>query len=134
MMTRVMTVEAGGQMFGIPLDAVVETVRIRRERIHPIGRRARFRAAQSDHSPHRIGHERWAGAVTAHLCPTRLSWSRRAAASWRGFEVDRFGERMDVMLKPPERIAVRHAGNRGHDAARATGACYWSSNLQEVLR
>ena len=32
MMTRVMTVEAGGQLFGIPLDAVVETVRVPRQR------------------------------------------------------------------------------------------------------
>ena len=37
MMTRVMTVEAGGQVFGIPLDAVVETVRIPREQIHSVG-------------------------------------------------------------------------------------------------
>ena len=37
MMTRVMTVEAGGQLFGIPLDAMVETVRIRREEIRSVG-------------------------------------------------------------------------------------------------
>ena len=55
MMTRVMTVEAGGQWFGIPLDAVVED-NSHPPRGNPI-RRARpgFRAAQSDRSPHRAG-------------------------------------------------------------------------------
>ncbi len=42
MMTRVMTVEAGGQMFGIPLDAVVETVRVPRARIQAIGEAGAF--------------------------------------------------------------------------------------------
>jgi two-component system chemotaxis sensor kinase CheA len=37
MMTRVMTVETAGQVFGIPLDMVVETAMIRRDRIVPIG-------------------------------------------------------------------------------------------------
>ncbi|HEY9348058.1 MAG TPA: chemotaxis protein CheA, partial [Inquilinus sp.] len=37
MMTRVMMVEAGGQMFGIPFDAVLETVRVARDRIVPVG-------------------------------------------------------------------------------------------------
>jgi two-component system, chemotaxis family, sensor kinase CheA len=37
MVTRVTTVEAGGQLFGIPLDAVIETVRVRRDEIHAVG-------------------------------------------------------------------------------------------------
>jgi two-component system, chemotaxis family, sensor kinase CheA len=37
MMTDVMTVEAGGQTFGIPLEAVVETLRVTRREIVPVG-------------------------------------------------------------------------------------------------
>ncbi len=40
MMTRVMTVEAGDQIFGIPLDAIVETIRVPRDSIprwEPLG-------------------------------------------------------------------------------------------------
>ena len=37
MMTHVMTVEAGGQMFGVPLDAIVETVSVPRTAIKGIG-------------------------------------------------------------------------------------------------
>ena len=38
MMTRVMTVEAGGQWFGIPLDAVIETIRVPRHEIRSVGK------------------------------------------------------------------------------------------------
>ena len=54
MMTRVVTVEAGGQVFGIPLDAVIETVRIPREQILFGGKRTRLRVTQPNDSPHRI--------------------------------------------------------------------------------
>ena len=37
MMTQVMTVEAAGQVFGVPLDAVIETVRVSRDAIAPVG-------------------------------------------------------------------------------------------------
>ena len=37
MVTRVMTVETCGQVFGIPLDAIVESLRVPRARIQPIG-------------------------------------------------------------------------------------------------
>ena len=37
MMTRVMSVEAAGQAAGLPLDLVVETALIARERVVPIG-------------------------------------------------------------------------------------------------
>ena len=37
MMTQVLTVEAAGQVFGVPMDAVVETVRVNRDAIAPIG-------------------------------------------------------------------------------------------------
>ena len=34
---RVMTVEVGGQVFGIPIDAVIETIRVPRDRISRAG-------------------------------------------------------------------------------------------------
>ena len=37
MMTQVLTVEAAGQVFGVPMDAVVETVRVSRDAIAPVG-------------------------------------------------------------------------------------------------
>ena len=46
-MSRVMTVEAGGQAFGIPLDALVETLRVPRERIRPLGAASGLRVARA---------------------------------------------------------------------------------------
>jgi two-component system chemotaxis sensor kinase CheA len=37
MMTRVMPVMAGSERFGVPLDAISETIRVRRSEIVPIG-------------------------------------------------------------------------------------------------
>ena len=57
MMTRVLTVEAAGQVFGMPMEAVVETVRVARDG-HRVGRRrAGHRAAQ----PHDSGDRSRAG-------------------------------------------------------------------------
>ena len=37
MMTHVMTVEAGGQMFGLPLEAIIETTRVPQAAISKVG-------------------------------------------------------------------------------------------------
>ena len=58
MMTQVMVVEAGGQVFGIPLDAVLETLRLPRGEIVIGRRRPRLRAAQ----PHRAADRPGRGA------------------------------------------------------------------------
>ena len=42
MLVRVITVEAGGQTFGIPVEMVVETVRLDRAQIHPVGNASAF--------------------------------------------------------------------------------------------
>jgi two-component system, chemotaxis family, sensor kinase CheA len=101
MMTQVMTVESGGQIFGIPLDAVVETVRVRRDAISGVGgarviiQRNRtipildltqVLSAGSDMQP---SHEGDAAVIIASV-----------AGQWVGICVDRPGERMEVMLKP----------------------------------
>jgi two-component system, chemotaxis family, sensor kinase CheA len=98
MMTRVMTVEAGGQWFGIPLDAVIETVRVQREEIRPVGQAHAFVLR------HRT--------VPLIELATSLGWAKAGPSSEAtvvvassggvlgGLEVDRLGGRMDVMLKP----------------------------------
>jgi two-component system chemotaxis sensor kinase CheA len=100
MMTRVMTVEAGGQWFGIPLDAVIETVRVQREEIRPVGQAHAFVLR------HRT--------VPLIGLATSLGWAKAEPSSEAtvvvassggvlgGLEVDRLGGRMDVMLKPVE--------------------------------
>jgi two-component system, chemotaxis family, sensor kinase CheA len=99
MMTRVMTVEAGSQVFGLPLDMVVETAMIARDRIVPIGRAAAF--AWRDKTVPLVNLVESLG-LTAQ--PAKTGQARVVITSAGGrfgaVEVDRLGERMDVMLKP----------------------------------
>jgi two-component system chemotaxis sensor kinase CheA len=100
MMTQVLTVEAGGQTFGIPLDAVIETIRVPVSAVAAVG------------TAHAIAHRNLTLPVFEL---TRLLQVRAPAAEdtteaviivisflgqWGGIRVDRPGERMEVMLKP----------------------------------
>ena len=80
MMTRVMTVEAGGQWFGIPLDAVIETVRVRRDEIRSVGQAHAF--VLRNRTVPLIGLAATLDGRRRNRAPTRPSSSRRAAACW----------------------------------------------------
>ena len=98
MMSRVMTVEAGGQVFGIPLEAVIETVRFSRDRIVPVGAAQAFvlrdRTAPLVDLGEALGQPATPVAEEANVVVIS------AAGQIVGLRVDRLGERMDVMLKP----------------------------------
>jgi two-component system, chemotaxis family, sensor kinase CheA len=99
MMSSVMSVEAGGQMFGVPLDTVMETVRVSRSAIAGVGRGKAivirqqtmpvFDLAQMLDVPRSESSTSEATlvitAVDGQLC---------------ALDVDALGERLDVILKP----------------------------------
>jgi two-component system chemotaxis sensor kinase CheA len=100
--SQVMTVSAGGQTFGIPLDAVRETLRVPRDVIAPVG------AGQA---------MVYRGRTVPLVELAGLLEAKRPALARRGdaivvmveiegelgaLEVDGVGERMEVMLKPLE--------------------------------
>ncbi|MES2605706.1 MAG: chemotaxis protein CheA [Pseudomonadota bacterium] len=101
MMTQVMTVEAGGQTFGIPLDAVIETIRVPVNTLIGVG------------AAHAIAHRNRTLPVfeLANLLHVQspavanddaIIVITSFAGQWGGIRVDRIGERMEVMLKPLE--------------------------------
>lgn len=100
MMTRVMTVEAGGQWFGIPLDAVIETIRVPRHEIRSVGKAhalvLRNRTVPLIGLAATLG---WAKAESSADATVVVASSGGVSG---GLEVDRLGARMDVMLKPAE--------------------------------
>jgi two-component system chemotaxis sensor kinase CheA len=114
MMSAVMTVEAGGQVFGIPLEAMVETLRLQRSGVTAVGAAQAFvwrertlplidlGEALGDHrgAERRVGD----GDGDVHTVVTST------LGQYAGLQVDRIGERMDVMLKPMEGLL---AGMRG---------------------
>jgi two-component system chemotaxis sensor kinase CheA len=112
MMTRLMTVEAGGQVFGVPLDSVVETVRVPRDRISFIGAAQAF-VLRSRTLP-LCDLAQALGAAPAAAPPDEATVVvARAAGQLCGLEVDRVGERLDVMLKPMDGLLSGMPGVAG---------------------
>ena len=100
MLTRVMTVHAGGQVFGVPFDAIVETVRVPRDAIRPLGAGRAF-VLRNETIPvvdlaHSLGLPPAAATGQASIL---VVWAGGIRA---GLEIDRPGERMDMILKPVE--------------------------------
>jgi two-component system, chemotaxis family, sensor kinase CheA len=113
MMSRVMTVEAGGQIFGIPFDSVVETLRLPHDRIARLGAAEAFVLREKT-----VPLIRLASALGLADPPEgRAGEAAIVVAAVNGelggIEVDRFGERLDVMLKPMEGLLARTAGLAG---------------------
>jgi two-component system chemotaxis sensor kinase CheA len=111
-MSRVMTVESGGQAFGIPLDALVETLRLPLERIRPIGAGRAF--VLRDRTVPLIDLSESLGTVRSTEAGEAADVVvANVAGRWAAFEVDRVGERMDVMLKPMEGLLAGMPGVAG---------------------
>jgi two-component system chemotaxis sensor kinase CheA len=112
MMNRVMTVEAGGQLFGIPMEALVETVRLDREQIAPIGAARAFvlrdRTLPLINLADAVG-DAGPNAARDHAHVAVVS----AGGALGGLEVDRLGEPLDVMLKPMNGLLAGTPGVAG---------------------
>jgi two-component system, chemotaxis family, sensor kinase CheA len=129
--TRVMMVEAGGTLFGIPMDVIAETVRVGGDRIRTIKQAETFVLRDT---------------VVPLLRLTRLLGIRapeieaeaaavlvvRVAGQLAGLVVDRFREGMDVILKPMEGVLAGIAGYAG-TALLGDGRVLLVLNLRELL-
>jgi two-component system chemotaxis sensor kinase CheA len=112
-MSRIMVVEAGGQLFGISMDAVSETVRVTPDRISRIknndGFVLRDRAvpivslAACMKLPEQKRHEK----------APRLLIVIEAAGRIAAFEIDAIRDRLDVVLKPMQGLLEGARGYAG---------------------
>jgi two-component system chemotaxis sensor kinase CheA len=112
MMTRVMTVETAGQVFGFPLDTVVETAAVPRGHLVSIGRGRAFvlrdRTVPLVDLAESLGLSRAAKPIgEAKIVVTS------AAGGLGGIEVEKLGDRMDVMLKPMDGLLRNMRGVAG---------------------
>lgn len=112
MMTRVMTAEVSGQVFGVPLDSVVETVSVARNAISEIGAgRAvvlRNRTLPVLDLATELGLSAGSEAAREVKMIVIANGDQLGA-----IEVESLGERMDVMLKPLEGLLQGMTGIAG---------------------
>jgi two-component system chemotaxis sensor kinase CheA len=132
LVTQVMTVEAGGQLFGIPLDAIVETLRVEQDRIFPVG------AAHAIVLRNRtIPLVRLADVLTRRSKHERDDAGPIVIARFDGelgaVQVDRIGERMDVILKPLEGLLSGVPGVAG-STLLGDGSVLLVLDLGELVR
>jgi two-component system chemotaxis sensor kinase CheA len=132
MISRVLTVQAGDQMFGVPLDAVVETVRLPRDRIIPVG--AARAIVLRDRTIPIIDLAAALGRADAkvegsdsHIVIASIS------GQFGGLEVDRLGDRLDVMLKPMDGLLSGMPGIAG-TTVLGDGRVLIVLDLPELLR
>jgi two-component system, chemotaxis family, sensor kinase CheA len=112
MMTNVMTVEANGQMFGIPLDVVVETVRVGRDAIAGVG--AARALVLRDRTVPVFELAGLLGVSCESSAGNEAIIVVTAFAGQLGaIEVDRIGGRMEVMLAPLEGLLAGMPGLAG---------------------
>jgi two-component system, chemotaxis family, sensor kinase CheA len=132
MITRVMTVEAGGQMFGIALDSMAETVRIDRERIMPVGAAHAFalrnRIVPLFDLAELVGISQSPPASAEAIVVVAVIGGDLA-----GLQVDRLGERMDVMLNPMDGLLQGTPGIAG-TTLLGDGRVLIVLDLPELLR
>jgi two-component system chemotaxis sensor kinase CheA len=114
LMTQVMTVEAGGQAFGIPVDAIVETVRVANEGISGVGD-ARVIVHRDRTIPVLELGTVLDGSQNVKTCDDNHATVVIAmvAGQWVGLQVDHPGERMEVILKPLDGLLSGTSGIAG---------------------
>lgn len=112
MMTRVMTVEIGGQAFGVPLASVVETVRLPRGAVRAIGGAQAFVLRDRTVALVHLGAVLGAQNVAAETSEANVVVAC-VGGQWVGLQVERIGSRMDIMLKPADGLLSGIAGVSG---------------------
>jgi two-component system chemotaxis sensor kinase CheA len=112
MMTSVMTVQAGGQMFGLPLEAVVETVRVPRGAIAGVGAAHAFVLRDRTIPVIELAPAPGAGE-SLEAAGDAIVVIAALAGQMIGIRVDQLGERMEVILKPLEGLLAGTPGISG---------------------
>jgi two-component system chemotaxis sensor kinase CheA len=132
LVTQVMTVEAGGQLFGIPLDSVVETIRVAKESIFPVG--AAHAIVLRDRT---VPLVRLAEVLAKHTEKRGDDEGPIVIAQLGGglgaVQVDRVGERMDVILKPLDGLLADVPGIAG-STLLGDGSVLLVLDLAEIVR
>jgi two-component system chemotaxis sensor kinase CheA len=131
--TNVMMIEASGRRFGVPMDLIVETVRVPAEDIH------RFKQAQTVVLRGRIVPLRALSDLLALEQPPRLNGDGehavlvvRLGTESLGLLVDEFHGTSDIILKPMEGVLAGITGFAG-TALMGDGSVLMVLNPKEIV-
>jgi len=98
---RIMTVQAGGELFGVPIEAIAETVRLPRSQIVPIKDGQAFVLRDKVVPTCRLDRLLdLAGPGVGDRTRDALILVTDAGGQTAGIEIDAIGERLDVVVKP----------------------------------
>lgn len=112
MLTTVMSVEAGGQMFGVPLDTMVETIRVPRAAVAPVGA-ARAVVVRDQTIPVFDLAQMLGAAGAPRLADEATIVIAACGGQHCGLDVDALGERLDIILKPLDGLLAGTPGITG---------------------
>jgi two-component system chemotaxis sensor kinase CheA len=129
---RIMVVESGGQLFGLPMDAVSETVRLAPDRISRIKNNDGF-----------VLHDRIVPICSlaelmklpiqdAPQAETRILVVSEVGGKTTAFEVDAIRDRLEVVLKPMQGLLANARGYAG-TTLLGDGAVLLVLDLKEIL-
>ncbi len=131
--TNVMMIESGGCRFGVPMDAIVETVRVNAEDIH------RFKQAMTAVLRGRVVPLRPLNELLSIGVPARLNGDGehavlviRVGVETVGLLVDEFHGTSDIILKPLEGVLAGITGFAG-TALMGDGSVLMILNPKELL-
>ena len=110
-MSRIMVVEAGGQLFGIAMDAVSETVRITPDRVSRIKNNVGFVLRDRVVPIISLAERMKLPERTQDVASAKLLVVLETAGRIAAIEIDAIRDRLDVVLKPMQGLL---AGARGY--------------------
>jgi two-component system chemotaxis sensor kinase CheA len=132
-LSRIMVVEAGGQMFGIPMDAVTETVRLGRDRISRIKNNDGFVLRDRVVPICSLAELMKLPAAPTPAADTRLVLVTEISGKVTALEVDAIQDRLEVVLKPLQGLLANARGYAG-TTLLGDGRVLLVLDLKEVLQ
>jgi two-component system chemotaxis sensor kinase CheA len=132
-LSRIMVVEAGGQMFGIPMDAVTETVRLGRDRISRIKNNDGFVLRDRVVPICSLAELMKLPAGPTPAADTRLVLVTEISGKVTALEIDAIQDRLEVVLKPLQGLLANARGYAG-TTLLGDGRVLLVLDLKEVLQ
>jgi two-component system chemotaxis sensor kinase CheA len=131
-MSRIMVVEAGGQLFGIAMDAVSETVRVTPDRVSIIRSNEAFVLRDRVVPIVSLAELMKLPGQKRNATAARLLVVMEAAGRIAALEIDAIRDRLDVVLKPMQGLL---AGARGYagTALLGNGQVLLVLDVKEIL-